>query len=498
MPKDKATPSSDTPSLRARLFGGTLWMFAMRWSGLLLSVISLTVLARLLEKADFGLVAIASAAIALPTVISDLGVEQAIIRERLPEPGIYNTAWTIRAIQMTFAAACIYLAGPWIADFYGDPRLAEMLPVLAVAVMLSGMENLWTVSFRKDFKFRRDFAYNLTCKLVAVIATIVLAVVLRSYWALVYGQVAAAALRLTISLFITPEWPRPTLSHWRRIWSFSQWSLVRSLAGYIVAHGDRLVLGRLVTADAIGAYSIGREIAEMPISEISAPVNRALGPGFSKLQREPQRLAQALTKSLGAVATVTFPIAIGLAVTAGQLIPVLLGDGWTAAIPILQILAFASMISAVRGVMGNTLAVIGYIRSSAIVMWVRGLLLIAIGIPGAIFAGAEGMAGSFLVSEGLAICVTFFSYRRHLPQFKLGSLGLGLVRPGVSTLVMFSLVVMIDQTGIVSLFLLLVCKVVIGVLSYGTTLYVLWRCAGRPEGLERTVLQHLNLPRKIG
>ena len=120
-------------------------------------------------------------------------------------------------------------------------------------------------------------------------------------------------MRVVISMFISPEWPRFTFSHWNSIWSYSQWSLAKGAASYVVQNGDRIILGRLSYTGAVGAYSMAREIAEMPLTEISMPVNRALGPGFSALQHDPTRLVNALTRSIAAVATLAFPIGIGLA-----------------------------------------------------------------------------------------------------------------------------------------------------------------------------------------
>jgi lipopolysaccharide exporter len=488
----------DAPSLGQPLFSGAIWMFAVRWVLRLLSVISIAALARLLDKNDFGLVALASAVIALPAVLTDLGVEQAIISERNPARGVYNTAWTIRAIQLAIAAAALYAGGPWIATFYGDPRIAPMVQVLSAMLLLKGLENIWTVSFRKDLNFRLDFIYEAASKLLSVVLTIALAVSLRSYWALVYGQVAAAAVRVVISMFIAPEWPRITLSHWNSIWSFSQWSLAKGAATYVVQNGDRIILGRLAEAGAVGAYSMGREIAEMPLTEISMPVNRALGPGFSALQHDTPRLVHALTRSIAAVATLAFPIGIGLAATAPQLIPVFLGSGWDEAIPVLQLLSIASTITAIRGVMGNTLAVIGHIRSSAVVMWIRGVLLIAVGIPASIVAGAPGMASAFFVSEVLTVCATVIFYRRHLPLFSTIAVWRALLRPAAATLIMAAFVIAVGQMAIGSQVLLLAAEVAIGIAIYGVAIYLLWHRSGYPDGLESLVLERARLMSRNG
>lgn len=121
MSNDSSSTARRLLSHSDRLFNGTLWMIAMRWGVQLLGLISIIVLARLLEKEDFGLVAMATAVIALPQALSQMDVERAVIREKTPDAGIYNTAWTIRLGQRAVVAALILATAPWITGFYDDP-----------------------------------------------------------------------------------------------------------------------------------------------------------------------------------------------------------------------------------------------------------------------------------------------------------------------------------------------------------------------------------------
>lgn len=147
-------------------------------------------------------------------------------------------------------------------------------------VFLQGLENIWVVSFVKEYQFQRDFYYNVACKVMGVAVTIGLAAWLRSYWALVYGQATTAILRVALSYAVVPAASRFDLSRWREIWSFSQWSLVKGVALYAVNQADRLILGRLLGAEMVGAYAVAKQIAQIPMQEISMPVNRTLSPGL--------------------------------------------------------------------------------------------------------------------------------------------------------------------------------------------------------------------------
>jgi len=491
MPNPEPSSEPRAPSLSTSLFRGTLWMIAMRWAIRLVGLISVVVLARLLDKRDFGVVAVATSIAALPVAILELGLETAIIRDSQSLPGVYNTAWTIRVLQMTLAAFGVFISGGWLAHFYGDPRIAKIIPLLALSIWIQGLENTWLVSFRKNLNFRIDFAFNASIKVVMTTTTIALAILLSSYWALVYGQLAAAIFRVAFSFAVAPKYPRLTLSHWRELWSFSQWSLVRSLADYAAANVDRLILGRVSDTGQVGAYSLGREIADVPISEISAPVNRALGPGFAKLQGEPKRLADALVKSVAAVATIACPVGLGLAATSPYLVPLLLGKGWDGAIPVVQILALSSLVAAVRGVMGYTLTVVGLFRSVATLMWVRAIMFVVVGIPASILAGPIGMAATFSITELVACLLQTYYFRVYFPVFRFSELGIALLRPGLSSLVMFGLLMALSTIALHPPTAHLMFLIVVGALSYTALLGILWRIFGRPDGPESMLLGQL-------
>jgi lipopolysaccharide exporter len=471
--------------------GGTAWMFAMRWTMRLLGIVNIAILARLLEKDDFGLVAMTSAVIALPTALMDMGLEMAIIRERHATRSLYNTAWTLRTIQMSLVAIVVWLAAPAIADFYNEPRVQEILLVLAVAVFLQGLENIWVVSFRRDLRFRTDFLYNASCKLLAVVTTVGLAIYLRSYWALVYGQLVASALRLAVSWSVAPGRPKPSFEEIRRIWSFSQWSLLKGGGKYVMAHADRIILGRVSTADVVGNYTVAREVAAMAISEISAPVNRVLGPGFSSLQADPTRLDHAIRKTMSALAAITMPVGVGLALTAEELVTLLLGGDWITAVPILQILALSSAFSTLQALLGNALTVLGYIRTSTSITWIRATLFLAFGIPAARYYGPVGIATAFFFTQFVAFLITIAIFPRRVQFQQRFPFLAGLARPVISTIGMAIAVLYVAQWTLGGPLISAIAKVGTGIAVYGSLLTITWKLAGSPDGIERIIWDRL-------
>ena len=482
-------PASVPRSFGKTLFSGTIWMFAMRWMVRILGVVSVAFLARLLDQEDFGIIAMAATVIALSQTFTDVGVEAAIIREASPNADIYNTAWTIRLIQRFLISALVFFSAGPVAQFYGEPRLVEVIQILSFTILLQGFESIWVVRFLKEFNYRYDFQYNVLIKFITVICTISFAYLLQSYWALVYGQVLGTVLRVVMSYVVARKAVRPTLSKWRTIWSFSQWSLVRGIALYIIAHGDRMIIARLFPADVVGSYAIGREISELPMSEISRPFNRAVGPGFSALQTEPERLMDAVGRSLGAVATVLFPVSIGLTLTAEKLVPFALGPGWDDVVPIIQILGLGGAFGGVFGVMANILAMTGHIRSSAILTWTQALTLIIGGIPAAMAFGAVGMAGALLLANLVTFCATVLLFLRSIQAFRLRLMVSALFRPMSATALMAVSVMGVWSIPGLPDMASLGIEVALGASTYCVAICVLWMLAGRPDGIERFLFQ---------
>ena len=290
--------------------------------------------------------------------------------------------------------------------------------------------------------------YETSSKVLALVFTVALAVVWRSYWAL-YGQVAATVIRVVISISITSEKPQADLESLAR--TLVVFSMEPRKRGSHVhrENGDRIILARFVGAGAVGAYTMGREIADMPMSEVAMPANRALGPGLAALQDNPRHLVITYQEprccSHSRISHRDRPgYLCGASHTSflGQR----LGGGYPGpAVPGALERDYCPARSHGKHPRGDR--VHQELGNRDVV---RGLLLIAVGIPGAIIAGAVGMAVAFLVSETLTTGVTLFFYRTHLPAFSFRRLGHAMIRPGSSALIMVACVIALNQSVVAS------------------------------------------------
>ncbi len=466
-------------------------MLAMRWAVRLLGVLNVVILARLLDQDSFGVMAMAGAVVALPITLAEFGLEAAIIKEKDPTRGMYNTAWTIQVIKMTVLSILLFILSPYANNLYHDPRISHVLMYLALMVFISGFENIWVVHFRKTMNFRADFIYNTTCKILVVLISIAVAIAIQSYWAMVIGQILGSTVRVIVSMVAAPERPVFTLSHWRNFFHFGKWVMVQGIAGYCINYADRVIIGRHMTAAAVGAYSVGREVSEMPLSEISAPINRVLLPALSSIKDDKDKLPTIILKILAISAAIIFPIGGGLAAVAGEFVEVVLGVGWEDAVPILRNLSLSGIIVTIINTMSNVLIVMGFIALNARVMVVRAVVFVGLSAMLISGYGIAGVTSSFIVSSVVGLCVSLYFASKCIDGISTCAMLATMLRPALACGVMVLCVIEVEAHVTLPVGGLLASKVIVGAISYSTSLFLFWQCTGRPYGLESIVLEWL-------
>ena len=348
----------------------------MRWTDRLLSLLSTVILARLLVPGDFGLVAMAMVAVGFFDVLLDLGVGAALIQHEHAGREEFSTAWTLRLAQCVVTALLLVALTPLVADYYDDPRVVDVLRVAAITVIIGGFENIGTVSFQRNMELGRDFQFVVFKRLVKVACTIALAIALRSYWALILGSLVSRLVGVGASYWMSRFRPHLTLSRVSGIWTFSQWSLLTGIARYLNGAIPRLVLGGRANAAALGTYTVGEEVAMLPTSELLAPLGRVMFPTFAAARNSPGELLRLVTLAQAVQALLAIPLSLGVVLVADDAIPLLLGQQWTDAVPIAQIVALTGVATALGYSPGYMLTVTGRMHVLCGYTWAKTLLVV--------------------------------------------------------------------------------------------------------------------------
>lgn len=486
------------PRLLARLLAsrsvasGAALYVGMRWFDRLIGVISTIVLARLLTPSDFGVVALALVVFGIATVMLDAGINVAVVQRTDIDDDDLDTAWTLRLIENFVVALVVSIGASLAAGYYNDPRLELVLWTIAAAYLLDGLTGMGPVIFQKRQEYAKEVGFYTTKRLFGFACTMVFAIWLRSYWALVLGMVAANAGGVALSYWMHRRFPRFTVVRWRSFVGASFWLMVRSVGIYATQELDKLVIGRRDGPTLLGAYSIASQIAAMPTSELLAPLSRALFPAMAAIKNNSQRLRKIFLMALGIQCTFALPASIGLALVATDLVPVMLGEKWASATPLLKALALAFGANALTHGSSYLLTTLGKFREQSFLQW--GLAAVLALMVFVVFPNSDAsqIAWIRVGVSGLSVLALTMLVLQNLTILSLQDMAGAVYRPVLATVAMSFAVELIDEhVPGVSGWAFLWAKVTVGASAYVGTLISIWIVLGKPDGAERWIFDKL-------
>lgn len=325
--------------IAGRVVKGSAWIASARLIVNALAAISTIVIAIFLTPADVGLVAIGATLAAIATSVTEMSLNQALVRHADPTADHFSTVWTLNALRGLLLFAIMAAAAYPVAETYEDPRLTPIVVLFGLSVFLACLNNPRRVVLQRKLIFWQEFVLNVSQKLAGVIASIAVAVIYQTYWALVVGALVTSLTSMAVSYMAVPFRPRITLRYWRELISFSGWLTVSQIINTLNWRFDYLLVGKLLGQAPLGQYSVGSNLALLPTREAITPLTITMFPAFSTIASEPARLAAAYQRGQAFLTALALPAGIGAALIAEPMIRLLMGEQWTPAIFVVQALA---------------------------------------------------------------------------------------------------------------------------------------------------------------
>lgn len=468
---------------------GAAWMVAFKLIERSIGLVSTLILARLLLPEDFGLIAMATSMIAMVELLQAFNFDVALIQNQNATREDYDSAWTLNVLLAAACAGLLAAAAYPMAVFYGDRRVEIVLYCLAFGVFMQGFENIGIIAFRKELTLHKDFWFLLTKKVIAFVITVSCALWLRSYWALIAGVLATRILGVALSFHVHPYRPTLTLGRARALVNFSKWLLITNALTVARSRAADVIVGRMVGAHALGLFSMSYEISNLPTTELSAPINRAVFPGYAALSADTAAYKAGVLKVMSMILLLTLPAACGIALVAQPLVTVLLGAKWAEAVPLIQVLAFFGMVSSFQSNLGFVFVAKGqarFITAWSVAMFALQVPLVIAGLH---HFGTVGAAMGLLASVLIPLPVVMIAVSRMLGASARDWLSLSW-RPLIAALAMSLVLVGLEvygasATGLtIAPIMELLGRISAGALVYMSCVFVLWVLAGKPPGPE--------------
>lgn len=485
--------TSDMGPLGMRVASGATLLIGASVLNRFISILNVAVLARLLTPADYGIVALAMVALGMAQQFSEMQIGNALIRLPKIEETHYTTAFTLGLMRGLLMAAVLFGLSDIIAAGMDTPALGPVLRWIALVPLIDALASPRFIGFAHQLDFRREVLISLTGRVVSLVTAIAVAMVSADYWALIVGMIAAAAVGIGLTHWVAPWRPRLGLQGWRDFLGFGLWLTVSGVVSFATYKSDTVMVGASLGTATLGQFNMGEQMATMATHQIATPITRAIFTGLARVGDDPDRLRRAYLKAQSSVLAIVLPIGVGSGLVGPELVRVVAGSQWEAAVPILQVVAPTIAVSMVVSGAHSLMMVRDDTRSifmrNLATFCVRLPLIVAglwlFGVPGVLAAKVLGSA--FLIWMTLRLVVRNIGGRLLDPYFAAWR---SFAACAAMTGTVMAYGAWLPEPG--SAFwhnaAALGAKVAIGGATYCLSHLGLWLLAGRPDGFERIAL----------
>lgn len=394
-----------TEGLRGKVTRGLGWKLMSQVFGQGTQTAMSVVLAHLLLPRDYGVAGMAYVFSGYAGILTDLSLGAALVQRKvLTERDRSTVFWTTVAGGFLWAAVGIAVS-PLVASFFSTPKVAPLFAAVSVGFIVTAVGQTQNALLTREMSFRALELRQIVAIVAGAIVALGLALAGFGPWAIV-GQGLTTNIVSTALVWVLSPW-RPqwvfSAASLRSLGSFGVKALFSRLLVYVNFTGDNLLIGKYIGSQALGVYTIAYNVMWLPLSRITVPLSSVLYAAFARLQHDPRRLGEIWIRVNRMTSALLAPTFLGLAVVAPDLVPVVFGQRWHAAIPVLQLLSLGGIAQALQVFNGQV-----YQAQGRPGLFLR-FMVFSTGVTFGGFViglhwGVVGVAASFAIARTVVLC----------------------------------------------------------------------------------------------
>jgi teichuronic acid exporter len=300
-----------------------------------LSLVSLVVVAHYLSPYEFGVATVALAIVQLCTVPIERAFHDSIVQRKELESAGVNTAFTMSLLLAAALWAACQLLGQALEQFWNQPLLGRVLRWMSLSLLGTGMGSVLSAVLRRKRKFRELALCSLGGSVGATAISIAIVVQGGGVYSLAAQQVSLVFLS-TLTLWLLPhERPRLRLNPQaaRALIGFGSLPRSRLATNLLVPRVFIVLVGALLGYASAGIFGLAfrtvdtlRDLLVGALARVRLPRNRIIKPADAPATRPHSYGTRERAIRLTTLAA--FPIFVGLAVAADDIVPIAFGAHW--------------------------------------------------------------------------------------------------------------------------------------------------------------------------
>ena len=386
-----------------RVLNNFIWRFLERTGAQGVAFVVSIVLARLLDPAVYGTVALVTVFTTIMQVFVDSGLGSALIQKKNADDLDFSTVFYFNLLMCSALYAVMFAGAPLIADFYELPELVSIVRVSSLTLLISGVKNVQQAYVSRHMLFKRFFYSTIGGTIVSAAIGIGMAYAGYGVWALIAQNLSNLAMG-TIILWITVRWRPKLMFSWQRLkglFSFGWKLLVSSLLDTVYKDIRQLIIGKIYTTNDLAFYNKGTQFPSLIVTNINSSIDSVLLPTMASEQDNRDRVKAMTRRAIKTSTYIMMPMMMGLAVCAEPIVRILLTEKWLPCVLFMRVFCFTYAFYPIHTANLNAIKAMGrsdmFLRLEVLKKVVGVVALLA-----TMWVSVEAMAYSLLITTFLS------------------------------------------------------------------------------------------------
>lgn len=365
------------------------------------AIVKISVLARYLDKSDFGLMAIVTFVISFMELFNDFGVSIGILHKQEISKNEYHSLYWINLVISIFLFGILAILSPFIAMFYDMPQLKDLLILIGVNLIISGIGRQFKTIEQKELRFNYIAKVDMLGAIISLGFAIYLALSGYGVYSLVYSLIIQFAVvnicyflngikKIGLSFHFSLEETVPFLK-------IGIYQVGGQVANYFNRDLDVLLIGKFFSPSVLGSYSLAKQLVFRPFQFLNPIILRVASPVLARFQNDINELRRRYLEMLNVISLLNIVVYCLLIIFAPLVISILYGNSFENIILLVRLLSIYMIFRAIGNPVGSLVIATG--RTDLDFYWNILLLLI---MPMFIYVGSlfdvVGVAISLIVS----------------------------------------------------------------------------------------------------
>jgi lipopolysaccharide exporter len=396
-------------SLTSRTLRGLKWTYLSAIVNGILQIGFTAVLARLLDPAAFGIVAMSGVVLRFGSYFAQMGIGPGLVQKKEIADEEVRAAFTSSTLLGLLSFAVIWFLAPLATVIFHDQEVVPILKVMAISLFFTSLSTTSLGVLRRGLEFR-SIAILETISYVVGYGAVAIVLARNGFgaWSLAVASVSQTAVCAVLA-YASTRHSTAFVYRWKyfdRLFAFGSRFSVVSFVEFVGTSLDTFIIGSLVGARPLGLYNRGYMIVYLPMSYLSTTFSRVLFASYSKIQGDVERLGKAYLTSITLSAACIVPVCAWVIVCAREIVFVVLGVKWMEAVPLVQVFSISVtllMLSQLAGIVCDATARLSAkLVLQSLHLAILGLLLFALKGFGLVGFAVAVMIGELVRSVGFA------------------------------------------------------------------------------------------------